>query len=607
MQCDWGYFGFIVMDEEDPDHRFSDGYFAYAYLGGPFLVMTYNNGGYGPERMDEVMEHETGHIFGAPDEYSQGCEENDCTTRYGFLHVFNANCVRCNPNPELCVMRANQNITCYWTEGHIGWHDYDGDLWNDAPDRNSRKSINIWDVYPGDFIELWDIGTNLYKVIFVTPDNSDIALTEHSVYVWECTDYDGNSVVDQNYLVHINGSYRTTIAPESDYSPPILSNISAQNGVLYFTLYDEDTAGDITRIRFLQSGQEVYRPVFDKFLAQGLRPIDISSYTPGIYQVEIRAWDAGGNAAAPLTGNITLLPQTPTGFYVSNNLNYEEQYQNILIEWDPVPAGVGIAAERSTIYSGWSEIGRVVGQDHFEDNAALGSEYYIYRIRSYFGDYYSDYTTTRAIRAYPQFPLNFQAYAGGSNRVKVLWDSPTQQLPEAITVYWVSRKLGSYSTAFGPYLGSPAYICSDFNTSYVFGVRTHDIYGHHSIYTKQDVTTGSIDNCQITPNLPGHDKDGFDELLIPERTVLFQNAPNPFNSTTLIRYGLDKHCSVAISIYDISGRLVKSIQNGFQQPGFYSISWDGQSQNGETVSSGLYFCLLTADGTNKSIIMSLLK
>jgi len=71
-QTDWGYIIFVVDSLNDLNGKFADGFFAYAYMGGPYLVMTYDNNGYGIENMDAVAAHETGHIFHALDEYAGG-------------------------------------------------------------------------------------------------------------------------------------------------------------------------------------------------------------------------------------------------------------------------------------------------------------------------------------------------------------------------------------------------------------------------------------------------------------------------------------------------------------------------------------------------------
>jgi hypothetical protein len=90
LSADWGYTIFVVDSLNDTDGLFSDGYFAYAYLNGPFMVMTYDNDGWGIGYMNLVTAHETGHIFGALDEYpTSGCSTSDS---FGYLNVSNASC-----------------------------------------------------------------------------------------------------------------------------------------------------------------------------------------------------------------------------------------------------------------------------------------------------------------------------------------------------------------------------------------------------------------------------------------------------------------------------------------------------------------------------------
>jgi len=67
---DWAFAIFVADSSADSDGRFDDNYFAYAYLGGPFMVMTYDNSGYGIRNMDAVTTHEMGHIFRALDQYA---------------------------------------------------------------------------------------------------------------------------------------------------------------------------------------------------------------------------------------------------------------------------------------------------------------------------------------------------------------------------------------------------------------------------------------------------------------------------------------------------------------------------------------------------------
>jgi len=128
---DWAFTIFVVDSSHDDDHRFADGGFAYAYLGGPFLVMTYGNGGYGIHNMDAVAAHEIGHIFWALDQYHAA--RQSCTRRSGYLGVENLNSQYGGcPSDEPSIMRgqvasyASSDIDPY-ARGQIGWRDSDGD------------------------------------------------------------------------------------------------------------------------------------------------------------------------------------------------------------------------------------------------------------------------------------------------------------------------------------------------------------------------------------------------------------------------------------------------------------------------------------------------
>jgi hypothetical protein len=103
--------------------KFTDGYFAYAYRGGPYLQMLSQNDGHPAWNNYRVFAHETGHIFQACDEYYQegygGCTScGSCGDPRGTL---NGNCEYCNPNAVSCMMRDNSDGLCSYTRSQIGW------------------------------------------------------------------------------------------------------------------------------------------------------------------------------------------------------------------------------------------------------------------------------------------------------------------------------------------------------------------------------------------------------------------------------------------------------------------------------------------------------
>ena len=113
-------------------------------------------------------------------------------------------------------------------------------------------------------------------------------------------------------------------------------------------------------------------------------------------------------------------------------------------------------------------------------------------------------------------------------------------------------------------------------------------------------------------------KQGIENLqnllasLIPEKTALHRNYPNPFNPETWIPYQLAAPAEVALTIYDMNGQLVRRLAVGHQAAGMYqsrsrAVYWDGWNQLGESVASGLYFYTLTADNFTATRRMVILK
>ena len=73
-------------------------------------------------------------------------------------------------------------------------------------------------------------------------------------------------------------------------------------------------------------------------------------------------------------------------------------------------------------------------------------------------------------------------------------------------------------------------------------------------------------------------------------------APNPSSGTTTINYSLKMSGHVRIDLYDVAGRKVRALVDGAQSAGDHSIEWDGTTEVGNRVKSGVYFCRMTAGG-----------
>jgi hypothetical protein len=113
---------------------------------------------------------------------------------------------------------------------------------------------------------------------------------------------------------------------------------------------------------------------------------------------------------------------------------------------------------------------------------------------------------------------------------------------------------------------------------------------------------------QTDPNTP--QTVVVDELLAtkqPLNPMLRQNYPNPFNNSTTIEFDLSQSGDIRLQIFDLNGRLVNTLKNGSYPAGVYSLSWNGRTQNGESVSSGIYYAVLKTNAQRSVIKMTLLK
>jgi len=134
---DWSYTIFVADSSADADGEFQDGHSAYVpYLGSPYMVMTYDNGGWGIGQMGMVTAHETGHIFYAMDEYAASGQTY--TDRSGYYNTQNSNAALGHPNPaarDNSLMAESESLVQAYKDHTsspsslemVGWKDSDRD------------------------------------------------------------------------------------------------------------------------------------------------------------------------------------------------------------------------------------------------------------------------------------------------------------------------------------------------------------------------------------------------------------------------------------------------------------------------------------------------
>ena len=99
----------------------------------------------------------------------------------------------------------------------------------------------------------------------------------------------------------------------------------------------------------------------------------------------------------------------------------------------------------------------------------------------------------------------------------------------------------------------------------------------------------------------------INHIALPNQYTLYQNYPNPFNPVTVIQYDLPKLSNVKLSIYDLSGRQVRSLINESQAPGMKTIIWDARDETGNKMGAGVYIYQLKTDNYVASKKMILVK
>jgi len=137
-------------------------------------------------------------------------------------------------------------------------------------------------------------------------------------------------------------------------------------------------------------------------------------------------------------------------------------------------------------------------------------------------------------------------------------------------------------------------------------------YRQRNILSEGTLTVKSEDIDKAFVVIKPSDISLWTKTMLPDRTELLQNYPNPFNPETWIPFQLSEPANVTISIYDISGKLVRTLVPGPLPAGTYlgkdqASYWNGKNQAGEEASSGIYFYRINAGSFNAVRRMVLLK
>ncbi|MCE5270570.1 hypothetical protein LLH00_04730 [bacterium] len=137
------------------------------------------------------------------------------------------------------------------------------------------------------------------------------------------------------------------------------------------------------------------------------------------------------------------------------------------------------------------------------------------------------------------------------------------------------------------------------------GVEVLDADGMNVGIQKVDGTV-SLDS-----RVPNNGEDVNPGSGLPKAFAMAQNSPNPFNPSTTISYQIPEDAGSGVrftmNVYDLRGHLVKTLAQGFKAPGVYQVFWDGTSNSGQKVSSGVYLYRFSSDRYTATRKMVMLK
>jgi hypothetical protein len=177
----------------------------------------------------------------------------------------------------------------------------------------------------------------------------------------------------------------------------------------------------------------------------------------------------------------------------------------------------------------------------------------------------------------------------GGGTVRLTWSAPEDTALVGYHVYRADSLYGEFERVNTSVVEDTTYDDASFSScSVVYMVRAVKLETSKS-GTYLNLSPGIIDSVQVTA--------GIDRAL-PTAELL--HVTSPFSDAAGISFHLATPCKVMLSIYDVKGRLVRSLEAGGLDAGMHALTWDGTDSAGRRAASGVYFICLTAGGMRLS-------
>ncbi len=216
----------------------------------------------------------------------------------------------------------------------------------------------------------------------------------------------------------------------------------------------------------------------------------------------------------------------------------------------------------------------------------------------------SDLDGLRTFARIPAIPTNFYITGSVGQHPTLHWNSNTEHDLDGYNIY-VNYHAGSWEFLHSVNKNTTSWTDNGvtitggkFDPLVCYRITAFNIVGLESDYSRL--------RCKKSNELSKPFTNSFSQN-IPTENHLSPAYPNPFNPTTKISYSLKSPGEVELVIYDLNGKIVKNLVDGYLEAGYYSVIWDGKNDLGISLPSGLYIYRLKARDFSQSRKVLLVK
>jgi hypothetical protein len=539
---DWAYSAFIAYNPSPAPSTFTDGYFAYSYVGGPYTQLLFRNDGWGTSNFGLVFTHETGHMFYASDEYYQpgygGC------TGTGLWHnnIDNGNCENGNPASVDCMMKGNSYSLCAWTPGHIGWT---SQVYLTTVATNpSGLRFNVSNAESSSYTAPQTFGWGLQSTPTVGVNSPQTANgTVYGYTTWS----DGGT---ETHNISVTGTASYT----SNFQPLTITMYFVGGAVATGPMYVFDVFVMANGAVNMGSASLVFGYNTSGFGTNAPATLTPNNYSGGNYAAmalaDFSATKKSINIQLNLANNgaaiAALYPGTRVGTIAMNIVNPNGAAN---LSWDVASSSVH-AQDNTTLVPVASGGG---------DNSPLPIQLVTLVANVKERAVHIEWTTASEKDNY--------GFEIGRKLLSPQSPHPLAGLPSnGLDTAWTKVGfVGGHGTTLDP-------------QKYEF-VDKPSVSGRYAYQLKQldlDGTFAQVGSVEV-------------DVEAPKALALYQNYPNPFNPTTTLEYSIPEACYVTLKLYDVLGRVVKTFVDQPQEPGVYEVPFEASS-----LASGVYFYRMAA-------------